>query len=74
VRARMSLLTLNERQYRITKARVEEFERAFADFSSRTATTDEDRLWLKAQKDALASQLNELRSEVLEYEDLRVRG
>lgn len=64
----------NERQYRITKARVEEFERAFADFSSRTATTQEDLLWLKVQKDALASQLDELRSEVLEYEHLRARG
>jgi transcriptional regulator with XRE-family HTH domain len=64
----------NERQYRITKARVEEFERALADFSSRTATTDEDKLWLKVQKDALGSQLDELRSDVGEYEILRARG
>ncbi len=39
----------NERQYRITKARIEEFERALADFSSRTGTDAEEKLWINVQ-------------------------
>jgi transcriptional regulator with XRE-family HTH domain len=64
----------NERQYRITKARVEEFERALEDFSSRTGVDAEDKLWLTIQQEALGSQLEELRSDVTEYEQLRSAG
>jgi ribosome-binding protein aMBF1 (putative translation factor) len=64
----------NERQYRITKARVEDFERALAALSPKTATAPEDILWLKVQTDAISSQLEELRSGVKEYETLRAEG
>lgn len=64
----------NERQHRITKARVDEFERALAELSSKTATSAEDKLWLRVQNDALASQLGELRSDVREYQELRTGG
>src|ERR1035441_5187668 len=64
----------NERQYRITKARLEEFELALAESSSKKATKPEDKLWLKVQGDALTSQLEEFREELREYEELRNRG
>ncbi len=61
----------NERQYRIAKAQVVKFEealRAFSDASRRDGTTH-PRL-IKAQRDALQSQLESLRLELAEYEDL----
>lgn len=64
----------NERQYRITKARLEEFEQALAESSSKKATEPEDKLWLKVQGDALTSQLDEFREELRDYEELRNRG
>jgi DNA-binding XRE family transcriptional regulator len=64
----------NERQYRITKARVQDFERALAALSPKTATAPEDILWLKVQTDAISSQLEDLRSGVKDYETLRAEG
>jgi transcriptional regulator with XRE-family HTH domain len=64
----------NERQYRITKARLEEFERALADVAAKTGTSAEDNLWLKVQQDAIASQMEELRADVQDYETLRAKG
>lgn len=57
----------NERQYRITNAQAEQFERALA------AEPDRDLhpLLVKAQEDALRSQLADLRVELEEYEALR---
>jgi ribosome-binding protein aMBF1 (putative translation factor) len=61
----------NERQYRIAKAQVAKFEEALSAFSaeSRHDRTTHPRL-IKAQRDALQSQLESLRRELIEYEDL----
>jgi len=64
----------NERQYRITKARLEEFEHTLAALSSKPIASAEDELWIKVQKDALTSQLEEFQEDVREYEGLRNRG
>ncbi len=64
----------NERQYRITKARAEEFERALAESSAKQATTAEGKLWLKVQNEALGDQLDELREQIKQYEELRTGG
>lgn len=62
----------NERQYRITKAQADEFTRALRALDS---TGNERReihpLLLNAQRDALRSQLNDLESDLREYETLR---
>jgi ribosome-binding protein aMBF1 (putative translation factor) len=61
----------NERQYRIAKAEAAKFEEALRAFSaeSRKDRTTPPRL-IKAQRDALQSQLESLRRELIEYEDL----
>lgn len=64
----------NERQYRITQARIDEFERALADWSSKAAKSPDERLWIKVQRDAISSQLDELRSEASDYDKLRTGG
>ena len=62
----------NERQYRITKAQTKKFERALDQLRR-----DIDRrkklhpLLQKAEEDALRSQLNDLRTQLKEYEELR---
>ena len=62
----------NERQYRITKAQAEKFERALQQF---VAEAREDRKThpklLRAQEDALRSQLADLQRELQEYEELQ---
>lgn len=62
----------NERQYRITKARAEEFEQALNELLVRQPPTDPE--WQKVQRDAIASQLDDLRGELQLYETLRKRG
>ena len=61
----------NERQYRIAKAQAAKFEEALSTF---VADSDNDRTThprlIKAQKDAIQSQLESLRRELTEYEDL----
>src|SRR5688500_17728933 len=61
----------NERQYRIAKAEAAKFEEALRSFSaeSRNDRTTHPRL-TKTQRDALQSQLESLRHELIEYEDL----
>lgn len=62
----------NERQYRITKAQADKFEQALARLS---ATVDVGNqlhpLVQKAQRDALASQFTDLKTELHEYDVLR---
>lgn len=62
----------NERQYRITKAQAAKFEAALESFLSQSAddTTTHPRL-LKAQADALRSQLESLSKELREYEEIK---
>jgi DNA-binding XRE family transcriptional regulator len=60
----------NERQYRITKAQAERFERALAEVSARPSRSL-PRALHKAQLDGLQSQLEDLRGELCEYEALR---
>lgn len=61
----------NERQYRIAKAQVAKFEEALSALQAESPNdrTTHPRL-IKAQKDAMRSQLDSLRLELIEYEDL----
>ena len=61
----------NERQYRITRAQADKFAQALRSASTRGASSPEMHpLLLKAQEDALRSQLEDLRTEIAEYEAL----
>ncbi|MDB5250669.1 MAG: hypothetical protein JWQ40_5063 [Segetibacter sp.] len=62
----------NDRQYKIAKAQAENFQYSLegAEFEARTAKDIHPTLF-KIQKDAIQSQLNELISEIKEYEDLK---
>lgn len=62
----------NERQYRITRAQALNFEAALEQLLARAANdrTTHPRL-LKAQEDALRSQLESLREELRDYEELK---
>jgi len=61
----------NERQYRVAKAQAAKFEEALKAMQTRSRKdrTTHPRL-IKAQKDALESQLESLRRELAEYEEL----
>ncbi|HIA55318.1 MAG TPA: helix-turn-helix domain-containing protein [Candidatus Melainabacteria bacterium] len=59
----------NERQYRISKAAAERFKVALGTFDE--SRSDVHPLLLKAEKDALASQLESLVEEITEYEYLK---
>lgn len=59
----------NERQYLITKAQAGKFREAIAAFDSKKP--DAHPLLVKAQRDALESQLAELDAQLKEYERLR---
>lgn len=62
----------NARQYRITKAQAEEFERALEEFDDRpSAHPGVHPKLTKAQREAIASQLESLQQEIKEYERLR---
>ena len=62
----------NERQYRITRAQVERFERTIRELRSRSQTdSDVHPLIAKAQEDAVSSQLEDLKREMREYESLK---
>lgn len=62
----------NERQYRITKAQAAKLEVALAAFSSQSAGDSKTHPRLvKAQADALRSQLESLRGELREYEKIK---
>jgi hypothetical protein len=60
----------NEREYRISKAQVEEFELAVV-VVVELSDADVHPLLLQAQRDSLQSQLTELREELAEYESYR---
>lgn len=59
----------NDRQYRITKAKAEEFRAALEDAARDTSI--DDPLIAQAMRDGIASQLHSLEFEVTEYENLR---
>jgi ribosome-binding protein aMBF1 (putative translation factor) len=61
----------NERQYRITQARAEEFRRAIAKSEQEEASRKLHPKLRQAQADALRSQLETLERELREYEDLK---
>ena len=58
----------NERQYRITKAQADKFEAALDALSKDTA---KDPLLAQIERDAMESQLQELRELLHEYDELR---
>lgn len=59
----------NERQYIITKAQVKKFKKALDEFNKQKASAHP--VLVKAQKDAIKSELAVLESQVKEYEKLR---
>lgn len=62
----------NERQYRITKAQAAKLEAALESFSAESASSRKGHPRLiKAQGDALRSQLASLRGELREYEQIK---
>ena len=62
----------NERQYRIAKAQVAKFEKALKTFGSKSSKDHSTHPKLvKAQKDAIQSQLDSLNSELHEYDELQ---
>lgn len=62
----------NERQYRITKSEIRNFEKAISSFEAESvARSDVHPRLLQAEREALESQLQDLLDEVLEYEKLR---
>jgi len=60
----------NDRQYRITRTRAEEFEKALVAASEPTGRSNKS-LFRQLQKEAIESQLNDLRAELQEYELLK---
>jgi DNA-binding XRE family transcriptional regulator len=63
----------NERQYRITKSEAQKFAASLEKFEVQPPT-DLHPLLIKAQRDALVSQLEELEEDILEYETLKNSG
>ena len=61
----------NERQYRITRAQAEKFERALAELLASPGTPGVHPVLQKAQIEALRSQLGDLKAELEEYQALR---
>jgi len=66
----MAAMIKNERQYRITKAQAEKFEKAIQE-TTRSPKGEVGSLLRKAQIDAMESQLGDLHHEIEEYETLR---
>jgi DNA-binding XRE family transcriptional regulator len=65
-------MILNERQYKITKTKIKEFEQAIAKLSdSQEPETLNEQLRRNAHIDTLNSQLEEFNEEVREYEELK---
>ena len=59
----------NQRQYLITKAQLEKFQKALKEFGGQDSKIHPK--LLKAQKDAMASQAHELKKQIDEYERLK---
>ena len=65
-------MILNERQYGITKTKVKEFEQAISKLNTSPKPKDiNDQIYLKANLDALNSQLEDFQEEIAEYEELK---
>jgi hypothetical protein len=60
----------NDREYRITKAQSADFEQSLAAFETAAPERVHPRI-RQAQRDALTSQLTDLRTEIADYEALR---
>ena len=63
----------NERQYRITQVQMQRFQQALDEFDERLRPDVDTRLVI-AERNALASQLADLRAELQDYESLRSSG
>lgn len=61
----------NERQYRITRARLQDFESALAEVSEPGSSAAVSHELLALQREALSSQREELAADIAEYERLR---
>jgi ribosome-binding protein aMBF1 (putative translation factor) len=61
----------NEREYRITTAQANKFEQALSQLDTPQAPGGLHPLIQRAQRDALQSQLDELREQIAEYESLK---
>lgn len=61
----------NERQYRIANARLKRFEEALAAQDTRDGSAEIDPLIQQAMRDATASEIDELRLQLVRYDDLR---
>ena len=59
-----------EREYKITKAQVAEFERTLGDLPAKAPPGVHPKI-AQAQRDAVASQLQDLRAELADYDGLR---
>lgn len=69
---KMTIMILNERQYRITKTKVREFEQAIAKLNDEPIPkTINEQIRRKAYLDTLYSQLEEFKVEIQEYEELK---
>ncbi len=60
----------NERQYRITKAEVQRFKESLAQLDQLDAEKKENPILWQMQRDAINSQLTDLREELKDYETL----
>src|SRR5688572_22877253 len=61
----------NQRQYEITRAQLTKFERELASLAQEQAKSSLHPLLLKAQRDSMSAQIDQLRSELLAYERLQ---
>lgn len=65
-------MILNERQYKITKTKVKEFEQVIAELRNSPEPTDiNEQIRHQAHLDILNSQLEEFQDEIREYEELK---
>ncbi len=65
-------MILDERQYRITNARLREFQEAIAELKALPEPTDiNEKLDYQCHLDALTSQIEEFQEEIAEYEVLK---
>jgi ATP/maltotriose-dependent transcriptional regulator MalT len=61
----------NEHEYRVTNAQTQRFERALSQLAAPEAGAGLHPLVQRAQREAVQSQLDELREEIAEYDSLR---
>lgn len=64
----------NEREYRITKAQAKKFNDALSQFEKERPAKNLHPRLVRAQKDAMQSQLESLRRQIRDYEQLRRHG